>query len=206
VRVRSFLPSIDADDPRRTYPFVRRSGVGKFIVPIYPAYHTELLPDSILRTESPEDFVDNRPNRNAISKVYISRSIERGLRTGDLIVFYRTGSEAAPAHHTAVATTIGIVQEVVTSIPDLATFVALCRKRSVFSDAELAEQWNYTPRNRPFIVNFLYVYSLPKRPNLGTLKDEKIITDAPRGFARLTDAAFNHLLNISNANERFVVD
>ena len=33
----------------------------KFIVPIYPEYHTELLPDSILRTESPLDFVENSP-------------------------------------------------------------------------------------------------------------------------------------------------
>ena len=205
VLVRHFQPNVNGNDPRRTYPYISRTA-RKFIVPIRPPYHTELLPDSILRTESPDDFVENKPNRNAISKVYISRSIERGLHRGDIIVFYRTKADSGPAHHTAVATTIGVVQEVVTTIPDLATFVALCRKRSVFTDGELADWWNYNPRNRPFIVNFLYVYSLPKRPNLGTLKDEGIIADAPRGFEPLSDTGFNRLLQIANANEHFVVD
>lgn len=94
VFVRDFRPYFDVADPRRTYPYLSRT-TAKFIVPIYPAYHTELLPDSISNTESPDDFVENKPNRNAISKVYVSRSYERGLRSGDVIVFYRTGSGTA---------------------------------------------------------------------------------------------------------------
>nr|VFJ62710.1 MAG: hypothetical protein BECKDK2373B_GA0170837_111417 [Candidatus Kentron sp. DK] len=62
--------------PRLTYPYAR-SDTRKWIVPVYPAYHTELFPDSILKTESAEDFVENAPNRNAISKVYISRAFNR---------------------------------------------------------------------------------------------------------------------------------
>jgi len=66
--------------PKLTYPFFSTAG-RIFIVPIYPAYHTELFPDSILRTESPADFVENEPHRNAISKVYISWSMERNLHS-----------------------------------------------------------------------------------------------------------------------------
>jgi len=105
--------------------------------------------------------VENEPHRNALSKVYISRSHERGLKSGNTIVFYRTGGIYA-----GVATTIGIVESVITSIRDEAHFVGLCRKRSVFSDEELKKHWNYNPNDRPFIVNFLYVASYPKRPNL----------------------------------------
>ena len=108
---------------------------------------------------------ENRPNRNAISKVYVSRSYERGLRSGDVIVFYRTGSGTAPAHYTSVATTLGVVQDVITNIPSKTAFVSACRKRSVFSDEELGKHWDFTPSNRPFVVNFLYVHSFPKRPN-----------------------------------------
>jgi hypothetical protein len=54
VLVRSFSPRVDLNDPRRSYPFVS-SRTRKFIVPIYPDYHTELLPDSILNTESPAE-------------------------------------------------------------------------------------------------------------------------------------------------------
>ena len=205
VLVRNFRPAFDESDPRRTYPFVTGQ-TRKFIVPIYPEYHTELLPDSILDTESPEEFSDSRPNRNAISKVYVSRSIERDLRRGDLIVFYRTGSGTAPAHYTAVATTIGIVQELVDNISSVQDFIGLCRKRSVFTDEQLAAQWTYRKHSRPFVVNFLYVYSLPKRPNLKQLKEANVIASAPRGFELMSVAAFQKLLEISNADKRFIID
>ncbi len=204
VYVRDFRPNVDLADPRRTFPYVSGKA-SRFIVPIYPAYHTELLPDSILNNESPASFVENRPNRNALSKVYISRSIERRLAPGDIIIFYRTASGTGAAWYTSVASTIGVVQDVVTGIKDLTTFQQTCRKRSVFSDEDLANHWNYTPSNRPFVVNFLFVYSLPRRPNLKELTESKVLSQAPRGFEPISNSAFRKLLEISNANPRFVV-
>ena len=203
VYVRDFLPSVDTAQPRGTYPYISMSA-RKFIVPIYPAYHTELLPDSILSTESPEDFVDNKPNRNAISKVYVSRSIERNLASGDVIVFYRTKYRGS-GYHTSVATTIGVVQEVFDRIPNLESFLLACRKRSVFSDEDLTKHWEYQRYNRPFVVNFLQVYSFPKRPNLRKLMEHGILQEAPRGFERMSDGAFSKLMEISNADTHFVV-
>jgi len=204
VLVRDFSPRVDLAHPRKTYPYVSERQ-RKFIVPIYPDYHTELLPDSILRTESPADFVENRPNRNAIRKVYVSRSIRRDMQPGDIIVFYRTASGGS-GHYTSVATTLGLVEGIITSISSAEEFISLCRKRSVFSDAELTSHWNYNIRNRPFVVNFLYVYSLPKRPNLAKLKEERIIPEAPRGFDQISDEAFSKLIKISNANDRIIVN
>lgn len=204
VYVRDFTPSFYQKNPCLTYPYASQAQ-RKFIVPIYPDYHTELLPDSILRTEKPENFIENRPNRNAISKVYISRSIERNLNVGDIIIFYRTKS-GGPAHFTSVTTTLGIVQNVITEIPTLDDFIKLCRRRSVFTDEELAIWWNYNPRNRPFIVNFLYLYSFPKRLNLQALKELKIIDSAPRGFEPLSDESFMKLMENSNVKRRFIID
>jgi predicted nucleic acid-binding protein len=102
VYVRSFARVANRSLPRLTFPFISMAG-RIFIVPIYPEYHTELFPDSILKTESPADFTDNEPHRNAMSKVYISRSVERNLASGDVIVFYRTGG-----HYKSVVTTIGV--------------------------------------------------------------------------------------------------
>jgi hypothetical protein len=205
VYVRDFRPSVDADDPQRTFPYILASA-RKFVVPIWPKYHTELLPDSILKTESPINFLQSKPNRNALRKVYISRSIERDLHAGDIIVFYRTSS-GGPAWYTSVATTIGVVQEVIDRIPDLNTFIAICRKRSVFSDKELKEWWDYRRGNRPFVVNFLFVYSLPKRPNLKQLDEIGMVkaNNVPRGFAPITDESFEKLLKVSNADPRFIV-
>lgn len=51
VFVRDFTPSFVADSPKFSYPYVSTASQA-FLCPIYPDYHTELFPDSILTTES----------------------------------------------------------------------------------------------------------------------------------------------------------
>lgn len=203
VFVKSFERNqpIDIINPKKTFPFISMD-MKYFIVPIYPQYHTELFPDSILRTESPKNFVENEPHRNALSKVYVSRSLDRKLTSGDIIVFYRTGGV-----YQGVATTYGIIESVIDNIPDENTFIQLCRKRSVFTDQQLKEQWNYNPFNkpshkiiRPFIVNFIYAYSFRKRPNLKWLNENGIIPDimdVPRGFREISKENFLKIANYS---------
>lgn len=203
VYIRSMARHIDKTNPRLTFPYFSRNS-RIFIVPIYPEYHTQLLPDSILKTESPSKYVDNEPFRNAISKVYVSRSYFKDLRSGDIIVFYRTGGI-----YKGVATTIGIVENVQTNIKDFNHFILLCRKRSVFTDQQLIDQWKFNPKVKPFIVNFLYVYSFPKRPNLKTLIDIGVISDirsVPRGFEPVSKDAFERLLKEAGVDARFIVD
>ena len=201
--VRDFSQTVSINEPKITYPYMSNKAA-KYLVSIKPEYHTNLLPDSILRTESPEDFVENEPFRNAISKVFISRSVERTLKPGDIVIFYRTGG-----YYESVVTTLGIVEDVITSVKDEKHFVSLCRKRSVFSDDELIKWWNAQRSNRPFIVNFLYAYSFPKRINLKHLIELGIVRDiesAPRGFTRISDDVFNTLLSETKSNESLVVD
>jgi len=207
VLLRNFRPCVNTSNPCESYPYLS-SDSRKFLVPIYPEYHTELFPDSILRTESPNDFIENRPNRNAINKVYISRSFERDLKVGDIVVFYRTASGGS-AYYTSVTTTVGVVQSVVTNINSEEKFVELCRKRSVFSDNELRKYWNWRTNSRPFVVNFLYVYSFPKRMNLKSLIDTGVIQSteaAPRGFVQINDEKFNRILEGSESDGRIIID
>jgi predicted RNA-binding protein with PUA-like domain len=201
VYVRDFHPTVNKANPKLTFPYVD-ADADVYLVPIYPAYHTELLPDSILNNESPADFVEHEPHRNSISKVYISRSFERSMKPGDLIVFYRTGG-----YYAGVVTTIGVVENVAVNIPDEQAFIKLCRKRSVFDDAELSKHWHYK-RNPPFIVNFLSVYSFPKRPNLAELIRLGVVADVhsvPQGFARISKEALNLILTASRSDRRFLV-
>ena len=203
VYVRPCERLVNRTTPKLTYPFISLGG-RIFIVPIYPDYHTELFPDSILRTESPMDFIENEPHRNAISKVYVSRSIERNIHSGDVIVFYRTGG-----YHKSVVTTIGVAEGIIDNIPSELDFIRLCRKRSVFTDQQLANQWRFNKSNRPFIVNFLYVYSFPKRINLHRLIELGVITsinDAPRGFRPISVKSFKDILRECKTDESIVVD
>lgn len=198
VYVRDVKREADAENPKYTFPRLPKTS-DVYIVPIYPTYHTELFPDSILRTESPLHFVENEPHRNALSKVYISHSWERNLKTGDIIVFYRTG-DTHPKIYSGVATTIGIVESIKNDIKDENELIQLCRKRTVLSNKELKEFWTRYKANKPFIVNFLYAYSLPKRPNLKALNEMGVIPDIgdmPRGFRKIERNLFLKLANYS---------
>ena len=203
VYVRSFAREANRTSPKLTYPFFSTQAHA-FIVSIYGEYHTELFPDSILRTESPADFIENEPHRNAISKVYISRSIERKLEAGDVIVFYRTGG-----YYQGVVTTIGVVESVIDNIKSEVDFIRLCRKRSVFTDEELSNHWNYNRITRPFIVNFLYVYSFPKRIIMKRLIEIGVISsvyDAPRGFTEISVKNLKEIMRECKSNESIAVD
>ena len=207
VYVRPFTRMADRQHPKLTYPFFSTKGQ-IFIVPIYPKYHTELFPDSILQTESAADFVDNEPHRNAIGKVYISRSLDRDLRPGDVLVFYRT-ADRPPAYYHSVVTTIGVVEDTHDSISTEDDFIRLCRRRSVFTDDELSRIWNSDKAKRPFIANFLYVHSLPRRVTRQKLLETGIlpsIYEGPRGFTRITAKNLRDILMEGQADESLVVD
>ena len=203
VYVRDMSRRHDTEDPRRSFPYVSRAARA-LIVPIYPEYHTDLLPDSILRNEKTGEYEDGAPHRNAIRKVYVSRSYFRDLARGDAIVFYRTGG-----YYKGVVTTIGVVEGVHLNIKTEEQFIRLCRKRSVFTDAELRDQWRFNQQLRPFVVEFLYSYHFPRKPNLKELISHNVIKSvdsAPRGFELLTSEQFQAILTLAHADPSFIVD
>lgn len=168
VYVRDFEKQSNEYNPSLTYPWMSKTS-SVFIVPINPKYHTRLLPDSILNTEKPDEFIDSEPYRNAISKVYVSHSSTRGLQSGDILVFYRSGGM-----YEGVVTTLGIVEEVI--IPDnVEHLIEICKKRSVLSEKEIKEFWERYPNRKPFAINFLYAFSFKKKMTLKNMLDNKIL-------------------------------
>ncbi|MCM8833670.1 MAG: hypothetical protein NC816_07130 [Candidatus Omnitrophica bacterium] len=215
VYVRNFAPNFDINYPKKTYPFIslkEKDNNKVFIVPIWPGYHTELLPDSILRTESPEDFKENKPHRNAISKVYISRSLERGIKKGDIILFYRTAEEGKKANYNALLTTIGIVDDVYLNFKDINDFISKARKRSIFNDNELRNWWNYKQQYKPFLINFLHVYSLKPQERKSLIRKELlemgILTGEDnelRGLKQITKEQLKTIITKGNINESYFI-
>jgi hypothetical protein len=203
VYCRQFSKRADRENPKLTFPYMSRSA-NAFFVPIWPGYHTELLPDSILNTESPEEYKDNEPHRNALSKVYISHSYERNLVPGDIILFYRTGGK-----YIGVATTLGIVEKVHNNIESPQALFEICRKKTFFTNDQLLEFWDRYDHARPFVVEFLYSYSFPKRPNLAKLVELGIIPDimsVPRGFSKITIEQLYLILKESKSDESLIVN
>ena len=210
VYVRDFTPKFISENPKLSFPYISKSS-NIFMIPIYPDYHTELLPDSILTTESPYDFVENQPHRNAISKVYISRSIERNINRGDIIVFYRTAAKDRSAYYSSVITTIAIAEGKITNILDENDFILKCRKRSIFADDELKKYWNWSTKYRPFIINFLYTHSFPtgKRINRQRLLELGVISGAKdelRGLKKISKEQFELILQETDTYESIIID
>jgi len=210
VYTRNFKPEITSQKPADYFPYFSRTA-RKFIVAIFPEFHTDLFPDSILTTENPEDYKNHKANRNALRKVYVSwvSDQNRFLQKGDVIVFYRTKEKNDPglALHRACVTTIGVVESTYSNIPNEQKFIELCRNRSVYSDDQLASFWR-SSRGRPYVVSFLYNHSFPTRPTRKNLIDLGILEfeGGPRGFVSIQDDAFLKLMEIANADTRLIVD
>lgn len=201
VYVRDFTPAVDIAHLKYTYPYVSMSR-DAYIVPIYPDYHTELFPDSILNTESPEEFVEDFPHRNCIGKVYVSRALEPHPKSGDILIFYRTGG-----YYKSVVTTMGVVQELRYNFTDENDFILYCRKSSVYPENKLREMWRYS-RKKPFAIRFLYTYSFPHRINMKELIDLNVLSgvnDVPRGFKPITKDQLVLILKATKSDDSFII-
>jgi len=194
-----------AGDVVLDYPLINLAG-RKFLLAIYPDWHTRLLPDSKLHNESP-DIVTDVSHTNSIHKVYLTamRGTEE-LRRGDLLTIYRTGDKAAPARFRSVATSICTVEEV----RDIATFASVdalleyCAPYSVFTDDELRRFWSN--RKYPNLIRFTYNAALKKRLTRGDLIDHGVIDEsAYAGFAPLTDEGFSVIVERGGINAGLVV-
>lgn len=109
------------------YPhFLEHQDVGKFIVPVSPAFHTMLFPEWMPQ----QSFLPSTsPASNALRKAYICNANTRQLKPGDLAFFYRSQDAKQ-------VTTVGVVERVLrSSNPDeIAAFVG---RRTVYSLAEI---------------------------------------------------------------------
>lgn len=202
VYVRDFKKEIKEGHLRHNYPYISRNN-DCFIVPIYPDYHTELLPDSILNTESPEEYIEDFPHRNGINKIYVSRALEPHPDKGSILIFYRTGG-----YYKSVVSTIGVVDEIKYDFINEDDFILYCRKSSVFPEEKLREMWKYSP-TKPFVIRFLYIYSFPHRINMKELIDLQVlngVNDAPRGFKQISTEQFNSILKATKSDESFIID
>lgn len=189
------------------YPYVSTSNNKKYLLAIYPAFHTKLFPDSILNNES-ADIVEDVSYTNSIHKIYICAM--QGVmkaKQGDLLVIYRTGDGQGAARFRAVATSICVVEEVrhIKEFISLDEFLSYCERFSVFSRKELVSIFN--TKRYPYIIRFSYNIALSKRPTRGTLLDEVGLNEEDRwSFMELNDQQFMHILKLGKVDESIIVN
>lgn len=187
------------------YPLLKTDGKRKFVLSIYPEFHTRLFPDSILNTES-YSLIGDVSETNSIHKVYICFMDLGGLEKGDILAIYRTSDVPGKAYYRSVITSICIVEDVKTKadFKNVNEFIAYTKPHSVFSEKELTE-W-YNSRKKIFVIKMTYNIALNKRVINKQLQEDLGLKPDYWGFFRLNDSQFKGLLELGKVYENIIIN
>ncbi|MFY0544946.1 N-acetyltransferase [Brevibacillus sp. H7] len=189
------------------YPMVNAKGLSKYLLSIYPDFHTRLFPDSILKTES-FNVIEDVSHTNSIHKVYICKMNGVAmLKQGDTLVIYRTSDIPGRARYRSVATSICVVEEVKSKreFANVQAYLKYCSTYSVFSEAELLQF--YSQFNNLYVIKMTYNVALRKR-----LTRDRLITEIGLeentywGFLPLTDTQFELIQQKGDVYEGLVIN
>lgn len=189
------------------YPCLDLEKKKKFLLAIWPKYHTELFPDSRLYTEK-NHVIRDSSHTNSIEKIYLSGASSLSqYKSGDIIVIYRTADTGKKAEYSAVATSICTLKEVrhLNSFKTFQEFYDYCKKGSVFSTKELDTFWQL--KKYPYVIKMLYNTALNKRiirkdliEEIGVSREARIVT------YELTDKEFIKILEFGGVNESLIIN
>lgn len=195
-----------AHDIVKDYPLMQTAGKSKWLLAIKPEFHTDLLPDSILKTEDPAS-VEDVPHTNTIHKVYIAGLSLNRMKPGDLVVIYRTTDIQGKAYFRSVATSVCVVEETYSRkhFKDAGAFVSFAKDHSVFSEQQLTDRYE---DGRPlYVAKLTYNAAFSKRPNRAALLDVVGISAQPKWDLRaLSDAQFGSILALGEVDENLIAN
>lgn len=193
----------------KDYPLISTRGRRKFLLAIYPKFHTRLFPDSILRNEDGQryELIKDVSYTNSIHKIYLCFIPDTAsLKPGDLIAIYRTNDNLGPARYRSVITSICQIEEVRTkeSFSTVEDYLAYTNKYSIFDKQDLIT-W-YQQKN-VIVLKMTYNIALSRRVTRGYLLDEVgISADRYWGFFQLTDIQFDAILKKGEINENIIIN
>ncbi len=186
------------------YPKVDARRASKYLLSVWPEYHTRLFPDSILNNE-PFNVIDDVSHTNSIHKVYLCRMDVSELERGDILVIYRTSDKKGPAWYRSVATSVCVVEECLPrdSFGSSADLIDYCRSYSVFSDNELEELY----RQRSLqVIRMTYNLAMKRRLTRQRLVEEVgLDTDEYWGFMELSDHEFRAITEVGEVDESLII-
>jgi len=193
-------------DVLKDFPKVSTKDVDKFLLSIYPKYHTRLFPDSILNNES-YDLIQDLSPTNSIHKVYICFMPDVvQMKRGDVILIYRTTDIPGRAYYRSVITSVCVVDEVLvkSQFKGVEDFIEQTNRYSIFSEEDL-RLWYRKPN--VFVVKMTYNIALTKRVTRECLINEVgMDSNAYWGFMKIRDDQFLSILRKGQANEDYIID
>ena len=193
------------DDILLDYPIISNKNVKKYLLSVYPRYHSVMFPDSILKTEN-KDIIKDISYTNSIHKIYVcSMSGVKKLKYGDIIVIYRTKDGGKAAEYSSVATSICVVEEVRTQYEfnNFEDFYKYSSQYSVFDKNDLKKWYD---KGGCIAIKMTYNVALNKRITRHDLIEEVGIDRESNywGFVDLTDGQFEKIIHYGKVNPRIL--
>lgn len=189
-------------DVVRDYPRIPITRDRHFVLAVYPEWHSRLLPDSLLKTES-ASILSDVSHTNSIHKIYLTAmsGVEQ-LRAGDTLLIYRT-QDGGPARYTSVVTSLCVVEGVrhIDTFHSEQDFVTFCNPYSVFEPNEL--RGFYRKRKFPWLIGFTYNMALTKRINRDALISKVGLPENTYwGFFQVSTDQLKEVLRLSGDYEK----
>jgi hypothetical protein len=177
----------------------------KYLLAIYPQYHSAMFPDSILNNES-VDILKDVTHTNSIHKIYVTSMPVYRANPGDILIMYRTRTDGQSAEYTSVATSVCVVEEVrsQTEFADFEDFYSYATTYSIFDKSDLRYWYD---RGNCYTIKMTYNAALSKR-----LIRKKLIEDigldrgARWSFIKLTDQQFFSILEEGGVSESIIIN
>ncbi len=192
-------------DINRDFPRVNTQGVNKYLLSIYPKYHSIMFPDSILRTENP-NIITDVSYTNSIHKIYVCSlaGIEE-LKYGDILVLYRTAENGKSAEYSSVVTSICVVEEIrsQSEFDSFDSFYEYVSKYSVFDREDLLYWYK---KGACKTIKMTYNVALKKRIVRHDLVEKLgLERDKYWGFFELTEGQFWDIVKAGEVNSCQIV-
>ncbi|AWD70279.1 MULTISPECIES: GNAT family N-acetyltransferase [Acinetobacter] len=191
-----------------SYPLLNTMGNRKYVLAIYPEFHSRLLPDSVLTTEDPQNVIRDVSHTNSIHKIYLCKmDAICTAKKGDILCIYRTTPVPGRAKYLAVMTSICTIEEYrhIASFESLESFLSYALPFSIFSEIELKQF--YRDKKYPYIIRFSYNIALPKRIIRNDLINEVGLNEnAYWGCFELSDVQFKSICQLGRVNENIIIN
>jgi len=185
---------------KKYYPFFYDgASVKKWIIPIYPEFHTRLFTDyghrqTMLLEHAGEFIVEG----NAIKKAYLSHSPVKQLKPGDILLFYLTKDHQSLDRQSLVS--LGVIEEVrfgMTAPDEIIRFVG---KRTVYTRDEIeATQKPVT------VILFRHHFHLKNPLKLTALRASGVFNGPPQSIMQISDEKYNVIKTLGDIDGRFTV-
>ncbi|KHL94560.1 acetyltransferase [Paenibacillus sp. IHB B 3415] len=194
-----------ANDILLDYPLIKKQDTNKYLLAIYPQYHSIMFPDSILNTED-VDILEDITFTNSIHKIYVTTMPVQRTSRGDVLVMYRTATPGQAAEYTSVATSVCVVEEVKSQneFGDFDSFYSYASTYSVFDKDDLRYWYN---KGGCYTIKMTYNAALSKRLIRRKLIEEIGLSRSQRwSFISITEEQFDDILREGGVSESIIID